>query len=172
MIGCAGLLAGSAHRVAAQSSAVSMELKTMYEDDQAERMGGRLSPERDRERLERARELLLAGELRTAEDYYHASMLFQHSADRSGRDHLRAHVLGVAAAMLGHEGARWLSAAALDRYLVFNEMDQFFGTQFERDGEGLWHPGVLDSQRTEALRELFGIPTAEEMQLRADGFNP
>jgi hypothetical protein len=36
-------------------------------------------------------------------------------------------------ARMGYEPGRWLAAAGLDRFLVFNDLDQFFGTQCERD---------------------------------------
>ncbi len=149
----------------------SAELKRMYEQDQAERREGRLSPQRDRERLERVRKLLLEGALASPEDYFHAAMIFQHSADRTGRDHLLAHVLATAAAMDGYERARWLSGAALDRFLDFNGQEQFFGTQFQKDDDGLWKPGAWDEHRTEAIRQQFKMPDDAAMQRRADSFN-
>lgn len=165
------LTAGLASWALPAQSAVSAELKRMYEQDQAERQQGKLSPDRDHQRLERTRKLLLDGSLATPEDYYHAAMIFQHSADRSGRDHLLAHVLATTAAMNGDEKARWLSGAALDRFLDFNGHDQFFGTQFKRGDDGLWRPGKADPSRTEALREQFRMPDDETLQRRADSFN-
>ena len=152
-------------------SDVSAELKQMYEQDQAERREGRLSPQRDRERLERVRKLLLEGALASPQDSFHAAMIFQHSADRTGRDHLLAHVLATASAMDGYEKARWLSGAALDRFLVFNGQEQFFGTQFQRDDNGHWKPGARDVHRTEAIRGQFRMPDNATMQQRADSFN-
>ena len=152
-------------------SAVSAELQAMYEADQADRAAGQLSPERERGRLGRAKALLNADSLVTGPDYYHAAMLFQHSPDRKGRDHLTAPSLAVIAAMKGHEAAPWLAAAALDRFLAFNKMHQFFGTQFQQDSTGRWRPGDVDASRSESLRVLFQIPDREALLKRAASFN-
>ena len=149
----------------------SAELRQMFLDDQAERTQGKLSPVKDRERLSRVKELLRGDGFETAEDYYHAAMVLQHSSDRSGHDHLTAHVLSTIAAGEGHVSARWLAAAALDRFLVFNDEQQFFGTQFERDDRGLWHPGSFVPSRTEDIRNWFAIDDPKAMQVRADRFN-
>ena len=156
---------------AAASEPYSAELRALYDADQAERTDGTLSPEHDAERLARVKELHRAEGLETAEDLYHAAMILQHSADLSGRDHLLAHVLGSMAAANGHEPVRWLSAAALDRFLVFSGHSQFFGTQFERDDGGRWSPGTVDPARTGRLRTWFGIPDAATLLQRAEGFN-
>ena len=76
----------------------------------------------------------------------------------------------MAAAFEGHERARWLAAASLDRYLVYEKMPQFFGTQFEQDENGRWGPGRFDDL-TQILREDFELPSLEELQDRADTFN-
>ena len=162
----------SAHAWQAPSSPdVSAVLVAMYEADQAERRTGRLSPENDRLRLARVKALLAADSITAGPDYYHAAMVLQHSTDRTGRDHLLAHVLSTLAAVKGHEEGRWLAAAALDRFLVFNQMEQFFGTQFERDDQGQWRPGHTDPGRTERLRTEFHIPPHDSLELRARGFN-
>ena len=137
---------------------IGAELKKMYEEDQEERRAGRLNAERDRARLEKVRGWLLEDRLTAPEDYYHAAMIFQHSVDRSGRDHLIAHVLASIAAFEGHERARWLSAAALDRSLEFGGQEQFFGTQMKRDENGAWGPGDHDVHRTDAVRRAFDVP--------------
>ena len=150
---------------------VSRELRALFEADQSEREGGRVSPEADRRRLARVKSLLARESLRAGPDYYYAAMIFQHSTDRTGRDHLVAHVLAMTAALLGEDRGRWLAAAALDRFLVFNDFAQFFGTQFERDGSGRWAPGTVDGIFTEQLRLQFRIPTRDSLQRRADRWN-
>src|SRR5580765_6793111 len=52
-----------------------------------------------------------AQSIESAEDYFCAAKLYQHSA--SPDDHLVAHVLATIAGYKGHMRARWLSAAAL-----------------------------------------------------------
>ena len=150
---------------------VGAELARMYDEDQRERRTGKLSPENDRNRREQVRLWILEEKLVDAADYYYAGMIVQHSADRSGRDHLVAHVLATTAAMKGDRRGRWLSAAALDRFLDFNGMEQMFGTQFERDDEGVWHPGDVDALITESLRLEFDLPDAETNLKRADSWN-
>ena len=139
------------------AAAISRELKDMFETDQAERRERRMDANRDRQRLSRARELLLKGQLQTPDDYFHAAMIFQHSLDRTGRDHLISHVLATVAAFEGHQGARWLTAAALDRSLQFSGHKQFFGTQSRRNKNGEWVGGDFDKHRTEALRRAYGV---------------
>lgn len=72
--------------------------------------------------------MLNAGEVRTATDYFHAALIFQHGADPE--DYLLAHVLAVNSVILGNRDARWLAAATLDRYLNRIGKPQVFGTQF------------------------------------------
>ena len=81
---------------------ISAELKAMFEADQVERRSGQLSPENDRRRIVRVKALLDVDSIDTGADYYHAALIMQHSSDRTGRDHLLAHVLSSVAALLGH----------------------------------------------------------------------
>jgi hypothetical protein len=63
-----------------------------------------------------AGKLIAAGQLQTAEDYFHAARIFQHG-DRP-EDAWRAHQLALKSANLGYRPARWLAAAAYDRWLM------------------------------------------------------
>jgi hypothetical protein len=72
--------------------------------------------ERDRSRRRRLEALRAAGALRTAEDHYHAAMLLQHGETLD--DARRALELARRAAALGSAPARWLAAAADDRWLM------------------------------------------------------
>jgi hypothetical protein len=150
---------------------VGAELARMFDEDQRERRTGKLSPENDRNRREQVQRWIQEEKLVDAADYYYAGMIFQHSADRSGRDHLVAHVLATTAALKGDRRGHWLSAAALDRFLDFNGMEQMFGTQFERDDEGVWHPGDVDALITEPLRLEFDLPDVETNLKRAASWN-
>ncbi len=60
------------------------ELRPIYLADQAERGEEHLEPGiagRDEVRRHRVQELLSAGEVHTAEDFFHAAMVFQHGRD-------------------------------------------------------------------------------------------
>jgi hypothetical protein len=122
----------------------SQELIEIFRADQEERENfTKLKPEevltlreRDRARRDRVAELMNAGSLKSADDYYYAAMVFQHGEKPD--DYLTAHVLATVAGFQGHPAARWLSAASLDRYLVSKQGLQVFNTQFTIDGKGKW----------------------------------
>ena len=159
-------------------TAIGSELAEMHRADQEDRSTGRVTggklAERDRQRRIRTMEILRQGALATAEDYYHAAVIFQHSnpaaEDYTPQQYLLAHALAMLAGFKGHEQAKWLSAAALDRYLTFTKQEQFFGTQYVRDNNNLWRPGDYSRMLTGKLRREFGL-NAEEMQKRAESFN-
>lgn len=80
--------------------------------------------------------LLKAGELRTANDHYHAAMVFQHGEDL---DEIRlAFSLAQISVTLdpAHKQARWLSAAAWDRILMTKKVPQWYGTQYSQPTPG------------------------------------
>lgn len=116
------------------------ELARMYEEDQEDRQvvarthevpegfWDRVGP-RDRARRERARELLAAGEIRTASDFERCAMLFQHGTEPD--DYLLAHILATISGFMGNSHGKWLSAAALDRFLENTGHKQVFGTQYD-----------------------------------------
>lgn len=99
-------------------SDTSEELRRLYEADQHDRKEGLIDGLMERDALRRARveELVAAGALRTADDHFHAALVFQHGG--SVPNYWRAHELARVAAELGHPRGRWLAAAALDRWLV------------------------------------------------------
>ena len=119
---------------------------------------------RDRQRRERVLEIVRAQQVDTADDYFHAALVLQHG---DAPEHfLLAHVLATVAAFKGHKTGKWLSAAALDRYLASLKQDQFFGTQFFSEGsfsiENMKLHPPLNGQVTEALRKEFNVPPPEE----------
>jgi hypothetical protein len=116
------------------------ELARMYEEDQADRepvARTNTVPEgfwervgaRDTARRSRAREMLAAGQVRTANDFDACAMLFQHGTEPD--DYLFAHILASIAGFKGHSHGKWLSAAALDRFLQHVGRTQVFGTQYD-----------------------------------------
>ena len=80
-------------------------------------------------RRQEVHRMLDAGQVQTANDYFHAALIFQHG--RQPDEYLLAHVLAVYAISLGDKDARWLAAATLDRFLLSISRPQIYGTQFE-----------------------------------------
>ena len=152
-------------------------LKGMYEADQRDR--GPEGPEEarclmnvcDRERQAKALELLKAGEVRTANDHFHAAIIFQHSM--STEDIGLAYALATIAARMDpdHVAARWLTAAAWDRALIRRKQAQWYGTQFTRkDGKWVLYP-VDESVVTDEERVKLGVPTLAESRERVRKMN-
>jgi hypothetical protein len=168
------------------------ELRSLFAQDQADRTEHRAPDDlkqRDRVRRRRVEDLIAGGALQTPEDYYHAAIIFQHAnpvvnvilgsdqrstsiqADEDSlRCYWRAHELASRAAELGYTRARWLAAAAFDRWLMFQGKPQKYGTQFWQGK--LWDvdPTTTDAERSawnvRPLAELRTLPPGESTQLR------
>lgn len=129
-------------------------LISVFAEDQADRVGtapaeGR--PDRDRARRAKVMRLLGSGHVRSPRDYYNAAMVLQHS-HLVEHFHL-GHVLARLSALAGYGPAKWLAAAAMDRWLMHQGLPQHYGTQYVEDGDGfrLWdvEPGTTDEERAE-----------------------
>jgi hypothetical protein len=128
--------------------------------------------ERDRVRRCRVDEFVSAGELATADDYFHAAMIFQHGGSLAYV--WRARDLALRAAELGYEGeawwcsARWLAAASYDRWLMWQGKPQKYGSQYvvENGEKLLWEvdPDTTDDERTEC-----NVPCLAEALRQAGG---
>lgn len=129
------LVLASLTTAAAQSNP---ELAKIYAADQADRVNQfSITPERmaaiskaDAPRLQRAREIVAGGGLKTSEDYVRAAFLFQHGTTLE--DYLLSHVLGLVATKMDGSGA-WIASASLDRYLLNSGKPQVFGLALEDD---------------------------------------
>ncbi len=137
VFGFAGVLALLAAAFAQKQKPVH-EIHSLFLDDQKDREN--LSTEeqwqkvksRDKERRERARKLMDAGELSSGQDFHDAAFIFQHS--EVPEDNLFAHILASVGVSKGDPESRWISAATLDRYLQSINQPQVFGTQFKKAG--------------------------------------
>jgi len=100
---------------------------------------------RDKERQALVRALVTKGALKSAREYQFAALIFQHSPEAA--DLRLAHLLAVTAALKGQPTAKWLAAAALDRYLWNTNQPQIFGTQFKQTGDtgATWTMDPYDS---------------------------
>ena len=101
-------------------------------------------------------------------------MLFQHGL--SSEDYKIAFELTNEAVKQGNEDAKWLSAAAEDRYLLSINKKQKWGTQFKGDGRGGWEQSPMDSDEesgvTDVMRKSKNIPIrSEQLPLFLDKTN-
>ena len=151
---------------------MNAELSELFEADQEERQH---HPDystaeywqlraRDAQRRERVRALMAENTLTVAEDYFHAALILQHG--ESLGEIWQAHTLASTAAGLGLAPARWLAAAALDRWLMYQSRPQKYGTQFVPDGMHyrLWE---VDPTTTNGDRAAWDVPSLEEQTRRA-----
>jgi hypothetical protein len=114
-------------------------------------------------------ELLRSGQVRTANDYFHASLIFQHST--SADDNALAHALASIAARIDpqHRGAKWLAAAAMDRALMRRGKPQWYGTQYAKASSGdHWDLYAVDERAvTDEERKAVGLRPLAELRERA-----
>lgn len=147
---------------------MNFELETLYQRDQTDRRDPLPANlwERDTARRKRVEELIAAGTLQAPIDYYHAAMVFQHGG--TPEYSWQAHELAKQAVEMGYEQARWLTAAAYDRWLMQQGKPQKYGTQYIPHGT-CWKLWPTDPTTTDAERAEWNVPTLEEtMQHVAD----
>lgn len=133
------------------------------------------NPETDRKSREEVRRMIEAGEVKTADDFVKASLIFQHG--ESLGDFSTAFTLSARAVELGKVPAFTILAQAFDRYMVFKQQQQGvspenikqrYGTQaLMQDGiskyyflDGLVNPD--EKVMFEPLLESFSSKTNEE----------
>ena len=160
---------------------MNQELHDMFVADQTERRGDMAydTPEywqlreRDARRRQRVSELLAQGGVSAPDDYFHAALIFQHG--ETLEDIWQAHELARKAAELGatqsmgYKDSRWLAAAALDRWLMYQGKPQKYGTQFVPDGKRyrLWD---VDPTTTDAERAVNHVPSLQEQLKQAERY--
>ncbi len=159
----------------AYRKSVNAELYDLFQADQVERMDDDADWDsvtaHDRQRRQRVRQLLDTGLVTTADDYFHAAMIFQHGTDSA--DYLRAHQLAQKSAALDstNENALWLIAASKDRYLQSIGQPQWYGTQFWQV-DGVWTIEPIDTTAvTDADRRELHVPTLEETRRHVAAMN-
>jgi hypothetical protein len=103
----------------------------------------------------------------TAQDYYHAALIFQHG--EAVDEIWSAHLWALKSVELGIQSGKWL-AAALDRWHLYQGQPQKYGTQLVPNGTRyrLWD---LDSSTTDQERAQWDDPSLAEMAGRAAQFN-
>lgn len=152
------------------------ELRQLFDDDQADRARpvdqidwAAVAP-RDVARRQRVDVLVAAGRARVAADYYHAAMVYQHGDTPT--DAGRAHDLAARAVALdpGHDAARWLAAASLDRQLMYQGQPQRYGTQYMQV-DGVWSLWPVDPAVTDAERATWKVPPLAEAHALVERMN-
>lgn len=181
VVGCTPQTEGSspAHLAATEVATPipdnNSEMAEIFEADQAIRK--RLTPENwgdpefvaemengDAARKKQVRKLLEDGALQTGADFYHAAFIFQH-AD-TPEDYLLAHTLATVSAAKGYEGAAWIAAATLDRYLFNMKQPQIYGTQTLIIGGAATMEPYNRKLIPDALRQALGVPSLETQEER------
>ena len=119
----------------------------------------------DRERRDAVQRLLARGALQTGEEFFCAAWIFNHG--ETPDDAWQAHSLALKGAELGHRPARWLAAAAYDRWCMYRGQPQKYGTQYVSDGfrQRLWD--VLP-ETTDLERSAWDVPPIAEQLRKAE----
>lgn len=149
---------------------VNRELWALFTADQEDRLGGTLgrdAVERDGVRSRRVKELLKAGAAENAEDLFCAAMILQHGS--SLEDYCQAHELAKASADGGYAPARWLAAAAYDRWLMHQGEPQHFGTQYFSMAGGPLRLWKVDPATTDDERARWDVPPLRDALQRVGG---
>ena len=165
-----GVAGCATHTQRLVAPADSAELTRLYDEDQSDRDAAVGSIDwtrvgsRDAARRERVDALLRTGALHSARDYLHAAMIFQHGTQFA--DVRLAQALAILAMTIdpGNEQARWLTAACLDRMLVYKVQAQWYGTQYASDDAGIYLHPVADSAVNDEERRALHVPTLAEAQ--------
>lgn len=129
--------------------------------------------ERDAQRRQRVGEIIAEGLLTEPDDYFHAALIFQHG--ETLEDIWQAHELAQKAAdmeatgSMGNKDSRWLAAASMDRWLMYQGKPQKYGTQFVPDGKR-WRLWDIDPTTTDAERAANHVPSLQEQLQQAERY--
>ena len=123
----------------------------------------------DEKRRKQAMLMLTQRKIKTGRDFYNASMIFQHG--QKVADFMRARDLAYKSMGLGHTPARWLFAAATDRFLVSQGKKQKFGTQYRmvalknknRKTKRYFELAPYDKRTTDVVRAKFYVPPLKQL---------
>ena len=149
-------------------SGSNSELAAIYEADQADRQSRpidwKVVSQRDSLRRAAVGELLLDQQVKTADDFYHAALVFQHG--RSPESFLLANMLSREAARLDSSSAqaRRMIGMTHDRYLWSIGLPQVYGTQSRTTEDGLWtfEPFDPDAVTDEERAAVGSLPLQEK----------
>jgi hypothetical protein len=157
-------------------ASLNTELVALKAEDQADRrppIDWEKTAARDAIRYRRVKEMIAAQQLQAADDYYHAALIMQHGS--AAEDYELAHQLASRAAELksDHANARWLAAAAKDRWLWQLGKPQIYGTQFQKKRQtDPWTMEPFDRNAvSDEERVANGVKTLAESEQRLTEMN-
>lgn len=143
------------------------ELLEIYQKDQADRMAKNISwdivAKNDSLRIVQVIQLLQSNKVQTAQDYYHAAMIFQHGDDST--TYKMAIKMMQKAIAIDSTINKWLLAASIDRYLMSKNEPQIYGTQYIQYQNEPMQLYVIDTNKiSDAERIAYGVKTLAEQQ--------
>jgi hypothetical protein len=166
-----------ARDAAAHKGPVNPELEKLYNEDQADRAPDMdkndwtLVSKRDEARRKRVLKIMSQGGAREAADYVHAAMVLQHGQAPEDFEHANQWSLKAVELDPDYPNARWLAAAAKDRYLMNLGKPQLYGTQFKRDKDGPWYLWQVDPSITDEERAKWDVPPLARAKARVEALN-
>lgn len=152
----------------------NQELISMVEIDQKMRQNDNGNyEEKDKSHRKRVMELLVDGKIKTPTDKLNAALILQHTSvvycndelkSISPENYLLGYILSTSAYDAGEKKAASFVALTYDRYLLFTEGYQKYGTQKvydEKSDSFLWAP--IDSTTTDEERAKYNIAPLSEL---------
>lgn len=148
---------------------MNAQLKKLFEEDQqaCQHPPPDGSPdykgfrERFKQRNAQAKAIIEANESLDGEDFFHACIMFIHGD--CPEDFWQAYNYGLKSIELNHPTARKFTAAAYDRWLMYQGKSQKYGLQMVPDGIRLrlWD---VDPATTDEERKKWDVPPLKELQ--------
>jgi hypothetical protein len=151
------------------------ELEKLVARDQEMRATDTDEPMEPTDKIHRKRimEMLTAGDIKTVEDKFNAALILQHTAltycngelqSISPENYFLAYSLARSAFELGYSDAAYMTAATYDRYMLYTEGFQKYGTQKiydEKTDKMLWAP--IDTTTTDQERAIYKVKPLKEL---------
>jgi hypothetical protein len=170
-LACTGLLLLGCNTTSQQTDLLknNAELEQMVIDDQEMRKSESDEPMEPKDKIHRQRvmELLSENLIKTPTDKFNAALILQHTALTYCNDDLKsissenyylAYTLAKSSMETGNKEAAYLVAATYDRFLLYTEGYQKYGTQqvyYEEEDDMLWAP--IDTLTTDEERKIYGV---------------
>ena len=152
---------------------MNSQLKSLFDLDQSDHAlirtpgaeGYDEMRKRDAARRDQVRTIIAKADLLDAIDFYHAAWILNHGDNVADAE--VAFALAEKSFELGHEPAKWLFAAAYDRWCMYRGQPQKFGTQIVPDGQRyrVWDTAT---DTTDEERQRYNVPSIAEMHARAE----
>ena len=152
------------------------ELKLLFDEDQHECLNQPRdgTPEyltlrnKCKARISRVKEILDSTKSLSADECFHASIIFMHGDCPD--DFWQAYTLFLKAVDENYKGAKRFAAAAFDRWLMYQGKPQKFGLQYVPDGSRLrlWD---VDPKTTDSERSDWDVPSLEVLNKNIEDVN-